>query len=321
MKSKQLSLFGDDAGDPKPKIEILYATALNESGSLVHVNEAEKGNSYYCPTCNNDFILKKSGKTGKGSKRPHFAHKNLTTNCTPEGVLHYSFKKLLIDFLEKCTSEDRPLIVNWKCNSCSTDYPQTNLTTNLLVKTNRIIEEYNLKVCRPDIALLNTEGEVIAAIEIVVTHEPEENVLRYYKENGITLIQINLTSEDDLLNIEEKIINPTIVNLCLKINCPNYMNHVAKKKLMIGQLRCKQCSHLMKVCRVEIDSVFGTIISSKLTNQDLETAKSNGVLFKKGTKQRHLIFSCKRCEIMDEQRKLYNKRQRSRYNRYYPRRF
>ena len=200
--------------------EILYTSALDENGNTIYINDAEKGRTYYCPICKGKFILRKSGKTGKGSRRPHFAHNNLTTNCTPEGVLHYSFKKLLIDLLERYRSESKPLIVNWKCNTCSVDYSKSKLKTNLLAKTATIKEEYNLKVCQPDIALLDPEGEVVAAIEIVVTHEPEENVLRYYERKGITLIQINLFSEDDLYKVEEKITNPDVVNFCLNPKCP-----------------------------------------------------------------------------------------------------
>ena len=71
--------------------EILYTTALDENGNLIRINDAEKGGTYYCPNCKSEFILRKSGKTGKGSRRPHFAHNNLTTNCTGESNLHFSF--------------------------------------------------------------------------------------------------------------------------------------------------------------------------------------------------------------------------------------
>lgn len=315
MKSKQLTLFDDDMVDPNTKMEIQYTTAYDENGDLIHIDKAEKGKLYYCPECKNDFILRKSGNTGPRSKRPHFAHKNLNPNCTPEGVLHHSFKKYLVDLLENYRSENKPLSVNWRCDSCLTDYPKKSLVTNLMIKTASIEEEYNLKVCRPDIALIDKEGEVIAAIEIVVTHEPEENALQYYKENGITLIQINLSSEDDLHKIEEKINNPDIVNLCLSTNCSNYKNHAAKKRLMYKDLRCKQCSHPVRVCRVEIDSVFGTIISSNYTNEDLQIVQSNGVRFKKGTKEKHLTFSCQGCEEIEKRKKLYYKRMRSKYKK------
>lgn len=70
--------------------EILYTSAYDENQKLIKAKDAEKGNNFFCPECKGKMILRKSGKEGKGSKRPHFAHKHLTTNCTAEGVLHLS---------------------------------------------------------------------------------------------------------------------------------------------------------------------------------------------------------------------------------------
>ena len=64
--------------------KLLYTIAKNEQGLFIKANEAEKGNDFFCPVCSSDLILRKSGNTGKGAKRPHFAHKSLTPNCTPE---------------------------------------------------------------------------------------------------------------------------------------------------------------------------------------------------------------------------------------------
>ena len=177
--------------------EILYTTAIDDSSRLIHINNAEKGTNYYCPLCKKEFILRKSGKTGKGSRRPHFSHNKLTPNCTPEGVLHYSFKEMLIELLGRYKAEDRPFIFSWACHSCG--YKNSG---NLIEKTDSIKQEYVLGVCRPDIALIDKAEKVLAVIEIVVTHEPEECVMQYYKENKITLIRIDLTSEEDLNKIE-----------------------------------------------------------------------------------------------------------------------
>jgi hypothetical protein len=301
--------------------EILYTSALDENGNMIHIKDAEKGRTYYCPECKSKFIVRKSGKTGKGSKRPHFAHNNLTINCTPEGVLHYSFKKLLIDLLERYRSESKTLLVNWKCNACSINYSKANL----LSKTATIKEEHNLKVCQPDIALLDPEGEVKAAVEIVVTHEPEENVLRYYERNGITLIQINLFSEEDLNKVEEKITNPDVVNFCLNQKCQNFRNHAAERKLIVADNRCKRYRHPMQTCHVEVNSVFGAIRTTVLTENEMRLAQSEGVRFKiredKTTKENHLVISCMNCEIIDEKIRFNNKRIRSKYRKYGPRRF
>lgn len=307
------------------KKEILYTSALDENGNTILINDAEKGRTYYCPECKGKFILRKSGKTGKGSKRPHFAHNNLTTNCTPEGVLHYSFKKLLIDLLERYRSEGKTLKVNWICRACSIDYSKTNLKANLLAKTATIKEECNLNICQPDIALLDPEGEVMAAIEIVVTHEPEENALRYYEKNGITLIQINLFSEEDLYKVEEKITNPDVVNFCLNSKCQNFRNHESGRKLIVVDKKCKRYQHPMRTCYVEANSVFGAIKTNYLTENEMKLAKSGGVRLKirevKSTKEKHLVISCMECENIDEKIRFNNKRIRSKYRKYGPRRF
>jgi len=164
--------------------------------------------------------------------------------------------------------------------------------------------------------LLDSEGEVLAAIEIVVTHEPEENVLRYYERNAITLIQINLFSEEDLYKVEEKIANPDVVNFCLNLNCPNFLNHEAKRKLIVANTTCKRSKHPMRACHVEADSVFGAIGTSILTENELKSAYRQGVRFKiredKATKKKIYEIICMECERIKEAKRAYMKRLRSR---------
>lgn len=294
--------------------EILYTTALNENRNIIHVNDAEKGEAYYCPMCKDKFILRKSERIGKGTKRPHFAHNNLSPNCTPEGVLHYSFKKSLIHLLKRYKSEDKPLIINCKCNICNFDI-SSKLPTNLLQIANKIEEEYHLKVCQPDIALLDMNGKVIAAIEIVVTHEPVENTLLYYEKNGITLIQINLESEDDLLRVEERITNPDIVNFCLNPKCTNFKNHAMSRLLHVKNARCFHCKHPVKKYNLVVKSVFGFIKTPLLTLDEIKEAESQGVYFKVGTDKEDSIVGCKICELIQERERRNIEIIRSRYRR------
>ena len=81
------------------KLKLLYTSALDSKNTLVTALQAEKGDKYSCPLCQGKMILRKSGKDGPGSRRPHFAHKALTIDCTPEGVLHHSFKMMLANIL------------------------------------------------------------------------------------------------------------------------------------------------------------------------------------------------------------------------------
>jgi hypothetical protein len=73
-----------------------------------------------------------------------------------------------------------------------------------------------VKISKPDIALFDKTGKVFAVIEIVVTHKPEDTVIKYYKENNIVLIQIELDSENDLENIDNKLESAARVN-CISL--------------------------------------------------------------------------------------------------------
>ncbi len=288
--------------------EILYTTARDKNGNLIHINNAEKGVDYYCPLCNKDFILRKSGKTGRSSKRPHFAHNELTPNCTPEGVLHYSFKKLLVGILEKYKSENKPFIFNWDCVSCG----YKNLG-NLLEKVTLIKEEYVLGERRPDIALLDKEENVLGVIEVVVTHKPEERALQYYKENKTTLIQMNLTPEEDLNKVEERVKNPDIVDLCFSPKCQNYDRDKIKRKVQAHSHQCGRCPSNIPRFEIEVDSIFGKQSSRDFTEDEIHSVKSWGKL--KGyeiatasdphTKGKYPVFVCENCKVI-----------RSRYNRF-----
>jgi len=271
--------------------EILYTTAIDENENLIHVDNAEKGINYYCPLCKKDFILRKSGKTGKGSKRPHFAHNELTTNCTPEGVLHFSFKEMLFVLLENYISNNKKLMMNWICGVCNNKHSE-----NLLEKVASVKKEYNLKVCQPDIALLDEKENILAFIEIVVTHKPEENVWQYCAANNIILIQINLSSEEDLYKVEEKIKNPDFVDFCLNPECLIYEKYKIERKLIVYPKRCNNCFNIISTCHVEINHFFGVIELKDFNKDEIESATSQGVKFENKMDKKHPVIICLNCK-------------------------
>lgn len=288
------------------KNEILYTMGLDQSGRLIHINNAEKGNHYFCPCCKKEFILRKSGKSGKGSRRPHFAHNELTTNCTPESVLHYSFKRLLIEELEKCKKLKEEFIFNWDCSICN-EHNAGNLLTNVEF----IKEEYFHGDCRSDIALLNDEEKILVAIEIVVTHMPEEKTLKYYEENNIVLIRIDLTSEDDLVNVIEKATNPNLVTYCINPVCHSYIEQNTQRKIIISNYRCGRCLFPIEKYYIEIDGIFGKSISRHFQDKEIEMVKSRRnnieVRIDVGEKQKYPYFVCINCK------RILTKYRRSRF--------
>ena len=72
----------------------------------------------------------------------------------------------------------------------------------------------------------------------------------------------------------------------------NHRNHEAKTKLVVVDKQCKRYQHPMKTCRVELNSVFGAIRTTNLTENEMRFAQSKGVRFKiredKKTKKKNL---------------------------------
>jgi len=280
--------------------KILHTHAKDESGNFIHVDNAEKGTQYYCadPECKKEIIFRSSGKTGKGSRRPHFSHKKGTNpNCSPDRALHEVFKNKLIGLLEKYIAESRPFIFNWNCGVCN----YTN-SGNILEKATSIKAEYFLGECRPDIALLDKEENVLAVIEIVNTHPPEERVLQYYKNKKMTLIQINLTSDEDSNRVEEKTKNPHIVDLCISPACQNSNKYKMNRSVVGRRHKCRCYSDILKF-EIEIDSVFGiqpslgftedeiTLVKSKYDNIVIKTRRNDH-----GINEKYPVMECLTCK-------------------------
>jgi len=198
------------------KSELLHKWAENNDGKIINIKNVLITEEYYCPDCKEKFIFRK-GKI----RQQHFAHNSFSPSCTGEGYLHKTFKKILLQEISNCINNKMAMhIINsYKC--CS-----AQLIVNLLTKNCEVKDEYNMGKCRPDIALLEEDGTVYAVFEIVVTHKPEDNVLNYYKEKNIIVIQIELNSESNLDNINEIfnkhskiIVKPDYLEACINKNC------------------------------------------------------------------------------------------------------
>lgn len=280
--------------------KILYTIAKDIKGQLIKANDAEKGNDFFCPVCHCELVLRKSGKTGKGTKRPHFAHHTLTPNCTPETALHYAFKNLLADKIQKYIITKTPLHFSWNCEFCGEKH-----SGNLLKKIKNVKIEHNLTVCKPDIALLEDNEKVFCVIEVIVTHKPEKNALKYYKDNNIILIQINLTSDKDIDELDNKISQPSKVETCFNPKCNSCGHYQSKKIMTIIDGACWKCDNIMKIATISTSSggsVRGGgnhLAPSKFTLDEINFAKSKGVVLKtqycKTVQGKYVANSCTKC--------------------------
>ncbi len=279
--------------------KILYTVAKCEDGKLIRAIEAGKGIDYFCPVCESKMVLRKSGNTGKGSKRPHFAHKSLTINCTAESALHFAFKNLLANKIGERISENIGISINWDCSYCGDRH-----SGNLLKKVASLELEKNLGVCRPDIALLNSDRSVFAVIEIVVTHKPEESTLRYYFENNIILIQIDLKSDEDIDNLDDKIKYPDVLLTCFNPKCTKCGNFQLIKRMVLIDGNCYRCGSFLKAAMIENSNnapIKGHqhLPPSEFSKNEVSIATSNGVILKthysKMANERYLANTCAIC--------------------------
>ncbi|ABQ06611.1 competence protein CoiA family protein [Flavobacterium johnsoniae] len=251
--------------------EILYTIAKDPEGNLFTALSAQKGTQYYCVNCNNILVLKKSGKTGPRRKRPHFAHKSLMPNCQPETALHFGFKTLAAERLNLYLEAGTPFSFNWRCDYCGEKH-----TGNYTKKLKSVRLEYDLKHCKPDIALLDENDAVFAAIEIVVTNKPSERVLNYYLENKIILIQINLKSDDDIYLVKEKLTEPDLVKFCLNPKCNVCGNFQKKIVMSIIDGKCWNCYSPMKAAVMKDGADKFLFGPEKFSSSEITYAREKG---------------------------------------------
>lgn len=264
---------------------ILYSIARTPSGELIKASDAEKGQNYVCPSCETELVLRKGSK-----KRPHFAHKKVTENCTPETALHFGFKILLAQRIQKSIDSAESLPFLWNCNFCSGKHEG-----DLVKKATQVKVEYDLGICQPDIALVDSSNSVVAAIEVVVSHSPEEKVIGYYKQNGIALVIFELESDEDIHLVDETVLKPTSVSVCRNPKCSKCKQYMTKDKLLIYAGECWKCHAPMKVAALK-DSAHYTI---DLTPEAVKLANENGAFVKqrysKTVNDRYYANTCKKC--------------------------
>ena len=159
-------------------MKLLLPYAKDKDGNLVHINDAQKG-KYTCPYCSKEVQLRISRlpEEQKNHRRSHFAHKGNPNNNCSESYLHLRFKEKCAEFIKKKINEEDNLYYQWQCENCCKIQIE-----NLLEGIADVETEYDLKVCKPDIALLDKNRNVVSVIEVIVSHKPEEKVISYYKE-------------------------------------------------------------------------------------------------------------------------------------------
>lgn len=135
--------------------DLLVPAGLTAAGELVKPTEAVKGLVYLCPVCRSELIIRRGP-----INRPHFAHRAEFT-CSSESILHQTAKLMIAQAIK---GDELP-VIRRICAECHQIYKQP-LPRD---RVDQVKLEYPFRGFVLDLALLN-RGEVVAAIEINVTH-------------------------------------------------------------------------------------------------------------------------------------------------------
>jgi hypothetical protein len=268
---------------------ILYIFARDQNNQSVHIQNATKSNEYFCLYCGAPMIVRNSEKK---LRRPHFAHKANVTNCSPESALHFYAKNLLYNKLKDAMNESEKVFrFAWDCEHCHEEHH-----VNLIKRTKEVSLERKVAEYRPDISLADIDGKTYAAIEVVVSHKPEEEAVTYYKENKIHLIQIIIKNE-----VEIELLNADVIKglflACKNPKCDNCKKYMFKKHLYILNSGCPRCGETMK--NAIISCHYFKYGPERFEESELRMARQNGVFiqnrYSKTIKSKYNANVCPKC--------------------------
>lgn len=154
---------------------IQYPIALNSHKDLISAISAEKNQDYFCIECSDKMILRR-GEV----KRPHFAHVSKDRVCNPESALHKAGKRVIKEMIQNGIDNGTPVLFRYKCQYCGNIHED-----NIDQEWSSAKEEYTIKIkektTRPDIVVLDENGEPFFTIEVVVTHYPDAETVDAFK--------------------------------------------------------------------------------------------------------------------------------------------
>lgn len=180
--------------------------ALDENSNLVHIKSAQKGERFTCLNCGEEMVAK------QGSQRKwHFAHKHLTPNCSYESYLHKLAKHKIKEWFD--SSPEINLVIPSKkvCPKIKDCHFFDSQNEYECIEDS--FELFNIKTyydtcsvecgCQDfvaDLLLSNSTKEVEPiTLEIFVSHKCSPEKIK----SGLRIVEIQITSEDDIVNIIE----------------------------------------------------------------------------------------------------------------------
>lgn len=149
--------------------ELVWASDLAEAG--------DRPNGLVCVGCGHDLTLKAGTR-----KRPHFAHRKTVDCYGTETVLHQIAKRVIAASILAAIERGDSYLASWTCGLCRCEH-----TTDLAVGSVHL--ERTFAQVRPDVAVVDQADVMAAAVEVVVTHRPDEAATDWYRSHRIPVFE------------------------------------------------------------------------------------------------------------------------------------
>lgn len=268
------------------KIKLPYGL---KGGKLVSINDVERGLACgcECPECKSPLVA------NKGDKKIHYFSHHSNTNCNGESLLHILGKELFARRVENAIEAGGIITIEWDCTECNSRHEG-----NLVKAAKRVGLEVVLQGCRPDIVLFDASGKIVALVEIVVKHFPEDAVFKYCDDNKVALLIIDIESIEDVVELETTAkFGLSECSVCLAPKCPECKSAMLERCMFVIETNCWRCRRKMKMAFAQIGSTLLDV--DEFCNYDLNVANRHGVIlreqYSKTLRERYVANTCGRC--------------------------
>ena len=176
------------------------------------------------------------------------------------------------------------------CNQCSEE-----LTINLVEWASSVSREKLVGTVRPDISLLDENGEPVRFIEVVDSHAPEETVHEQALQDGTEVVEIHLRAEREFTGtrrnraldtsltvkarLQELAAGRIVLDahnlLCRRPKCRECGTPLPLRTVTVSTKDCWKCGQNVNVATGDKDGE--SLEQDHFTTEEIEFARENGV--------------------------------------------
>lgn len=271
----------------KTTAKLVYAI---RDGVPVHISEVLSGRAArcQCPGCGKSLVAR------KGSiKVHHFGH-DVADSCSFETALHDLGKRLLERRIQAAIDNRVPLPIQWKCDLCGDVHEGDLLKRGCKVELERAFGE-----ARPDLLVSDADDKPVVALEVVVTHHPEEKSLSIYKMAKVEVFTFELEGEGSQIALADHTpLTATSGTCCKRPKCPGCGGFFRYASVNIVAAPCWNCGKEIRIAwKYPQGNGWGG--PEHFNDQEIIFARLAGCAFTRGYSRRHkekyLANQCPHC--------------------------